>query len=124
MGAARRLRATHDFGAGYSSLQDLERLPLDQIKIDRSFVRDLASDDSDRRIVRTIITMAHGLGIDVIAEGIETEAQQRLLLDKGCGRFQGYLFGRPVPIEQFDDALRRTAVAAATGEPLSATKQA
>lgn len=91
-----------DFGAGYSSLQYLKRLPLEQLKIDRSFVQDLENNASDRTIVRTIITMAQSLGIDVIAEGVETEAQRELLQNKGCIHYQGYLFGKPVDIEQFN----------------------
>ncbi len=91
-----------DFGAGYSSLQYLKRLPLEQLKIDRSFVQDLENNSSDRTIVRTIITMAQSLNIDVIAEGVETEAQRELLQNKGCIHYQGYLFGKPVDIEQFN----------------------
>src|ERR1700693_220843 len=96
-----------DFGTGYSSLQYLKQLPFDQIKIDRSLIRDLVDDASDRAIVRTIIAMAQSLPLDVIAEGVETEEQRNILINMGCTNFQGYLFGKPVSIEPFEALLKR-----------------
>lgn len=91
-----------DFGTGYSSMAYLQQLPLDQLKIDQSFVRDLPANSSSLAIVRAILAMAQSLELDVIAEGVETQTQHEALLESGCHHFQGYLFGRPVSVATFE----------------------
>ncbi|SPE23577.1 putative Diguanylate cyclase [Burkholderiales bacterium] len=97
--------ALDDFGTGYSSLAYLQRLPINILKIDQSFVRDLGFDERSEAIARTVIQMGQSLRLDVLAEGVETEQQRDLLGQLGCTKFQGYLFGRPVPIEVFREEL-------------------
>jgi diguanylate cyclase (GGDEF)-like protein/PAS domain S-box-containing protein len=95
-----------DFGTGYSSLAYLAQLPFDQLKIDQSFVHNIGVKHSDAVIVQTIISMANNMGMEVLAEGVETEDQRQFLLDTGCTHYQGYLFGKPMPIEQFEALLK------------------
>lgn len=100
-----------DFGTGHSSLSILKKLPFDQLKIDQSFVRDISIDQDDEIIVKTIIQMAINLGMEVIAEGVETPAQYAFLKLNNCLAYQGYLFSKPVSIEQFDELQLVTATA-------------
>lgn len=97
-----------DFGTGYSSLSYLKQMPLDQLKIDQSFVRDMTSNQNDAVMVQTMIDLAKNFHLNVIAEGVETEEQLALLKLMGCTVYQGYLFGKPLPIDQFESALQQS----------------
>jgi EAL domain-containing protein (putative c-di-GMP-specific phosphodiesterase class I) len=98
--------AIDDFGTGYSSMSLMKQFPIDTLKIDRSFVRDLPDDSEDRAIAQAIISMGRALGMTIVAEGVETSAQEAFLRAHGCDEMQGYLFSRPVPPEQLADLLR------------------
>ncbi|MEJ2619286.1 MAG: EAL domain-containing protein [Candidatus Thiodiazotropha sp.] len=95
------------FGIGYASIAYIRRLPVDQLKIDRSFIRDISSDPKDAQLVQTIITMAQNMDIEVVAIGVETDAQLKFLRDKGCKLFQGYYFSHPLPVDQLETYLSK-----------------
>lgn len=100
--------ALDDFGTGYSSLSYLKKFDIDYIKIDQSFVRNLSLNSGELALCEAMVVMAHKLGMTVIAEGVETEAQRDLLIEIGCDYAQGYLFSRPLPMEEFEKFLLNT----------------
>jgi EAL domain-containing protein (putative c-di-GMP-specific phosphodiesterase class I) len=99
--------AFDDFGTGYASLSMLKRYPITRLKIDQSFVRNLCDSVQDASIIRAVVHMAKAFGLEVIAEGVETEEQMRRLLRKGCDELQGFMFGRPAPAQEFTAMLLR-----------------
>ena len=117
IGTLRRLRSLgigigiDDFGTGYSSLAYLKRFPVQRLKIDRSFVRDLSAFGEGRVIPKVIIDLAHALSVKVVAEGVETAEQLHALAELGCDEAQGYFLGRPMPCDEFEAFLQNSPVA-------------
>jgi EAL domain-containing protein (putative c-di-GMP-specific phosphodiesterase class I) len=109
--------AFDDFGTGYASLSYLTRFPLSRIKIDKSFIGKITDDAGDAAIVRSLIAMAHNLGLEVVAEGVETTAQAAFLLNHKCEEAQGYLYSKPLPAAEFEAYLRQHPLGNVAGHP-------
>jgi EAL domain-containing protein (putative c-di-GMP-specific phosphodiesterase class I) len=99
--------AIDDFGTGYSSLAQLKRFPIDTLKVDRSFIRDIPKDSEDRAITKAIIAMGKSLSLTIVAEGVETKEQEAFLRAHACDEMQGYYFSRPIAPDSFAELLRR-----------------
>jgi EAL domain-containing protein (putative c-di-GMP-specific phosphodiesterase class I) len=116
--------ALDDFGTGYSSLAYLSKLPVDTLKIDGAFIRGMTQNAEDNTIVAAIVSLSQALGLRVVAEGVETEAQARLLASLGCDEAQGYLFGRPAAAEEIEALLQAPAAGTAAVRPYQRSKGA
>jgi EAL domain-containing protein (putative c-di-GMP-specific phosphodiesterase class I) len=99
--------AIDDFGVGYSSLTHLKRFPIDTLKVDRSFIRDLPQNAEDKALTEAIIAMGKSLNLTVVAEGVETQEQQTFLRDRDCDEMQGFFFSRPIPSGEFAELMRK-----------------
>ena len=97
-----------DFGTGYSSLEYIKRLPISEIKIDKTFIQNIDKNDKDKAIVRGATQLAHSMGLDVVAEGVETEQAVGILKAIGCNKLQGYYFSKPLPVSEFNDWLQHS----------------